>query len=97
MSLNDGKLLRPDLYITSDIALAAYLLLNGYELLGAIDTGTKRKEFGLTHTDPNVLANMDVDIQHKAWEFEGNDCKVFYRQIKTLHHSLDEPIKKEDL
>jgi len=40
---------------------------------------------------------MNADIQHKAWEFEGDDCKVFYRQIKTLHHSLDEPIKKEDL
>ena len=105
MSLNDGRMHSQNLYITTDIALAAYLLLRGYELLGAIDTGTRRKEFGLTHTDPNVLANMYADIQSKADEFENMNLevphdapkrvnfKIYYAEMKNLHHSLDEPIK----
>jgi hypothetical protein len=105
MSLNDGRMHGENLYITTDIALAAYLLLRGYELLGAIDTGTRRKEFGLTNTDPNILSNMYADIQSKADEFENMHLdiphdmpkkvsfKIYYSEMKNLHHSLDEPIK----
>jgi hypothetical protein len=84
------------LYITSDIAFAAYLLMTGYELLGAIDTGTPRKEFGITHTDPEVLAQMEIDVKTKADEFERSDVRVYYRKFQELKHSLDEPIRRPE-
>lgn len=102
MSLADGRIHNKTLYITSDMAFAAYLLLRGYTLLGAIETGQSRKEFGITHTDPYILDSMLADIHSKADEYENMylpiphdpenkvNFKVFYKLTKTIHHSLDE-------
>lgn len=75
MALSDGKLNDNYLYATSDISLAAYLVMSGYELLGAFDNGKignngrQLKEFGLTHTDPYILDNMMADITKRADEY----------------------------
>lgn len=95
------------LYTTSDIALAAYLLMRGFELLGAVDTGTRRKEFGLTHTDPEVLTNMQVIIQSMDDEFNNLffsiphdqssrvNFRIYQQKTKELHRALDEAIRKD--
>jgi hypothetical protein len=84
------------------MAFAAYLLLRGYELLGAIETRCKRKEFGLTNLDPYIVDNMLSDINAKYDEFENMyltvphdptkqvNFRAYYRLTKTIHHSLDE-------
>jgi len=78
MSLSDGHLKDPFLYATSDISLAAYLVMSGYELLGAFDNGKvgnngrKLKEFGLTHTDPYILTDMMSDISKRADEYRNS-------------------------
>jgi hypothetical protein len=76
MSLKDGELKRKDLYLTSDLYFAAYLLMRGYELLGAIDNGSQRKQFGLLTTDDKLLnaplpiAAVEADIAAKNNEYE---------------------------
>jgi hypothetical protein len=95
MSWSDGQMRDNNLYTTSDIALAAYLLTKGFELLGAIDTGSRRKEFGITSTDPEVLIDMEVHLHSLADEYDRSLEKQFYKMIKELHHSLDEAIKRE--
>lgn len=107
MSLQDGQMRNDTLYVTSDIALAAYLLMRGFTLLGAIDTGEKRKGFGLTHTDPEIISTMFITIQSMSDEFENMflplphdknarvNFRVYQRKIKELHHSLDEPVRRE--
>lgn len=95
MSFLDGQMRNDHLYTTSDITLAAYLLTKGFELLGAIDTGSKRKEFGITSTDPERLINMEVHIHGLADEYDRSPEREFYKMIKELHHSLDEAIKRE--
>jgi hypothetical protein len=114
MSLSDGNMNNDYLYATSDISLAAYLVMSGYELLGAFDNGKignngrRLKEFGLTHTDPYVLADMMADISKKADEYRYTFYKgpgeeeaklnfwVHYKTIKQLHHALDEAIKSKE-
>lgn len=95
MSYSDGTMRDPHLYTTSDIALAAYLLTKGFELLGAIDTGSRRKEFGITSTDPHILADMNITIHTLADEYDRSEAKHFYNMIRELHHALDEAIKQE--
>lgn len=76
MGLTDGTMHGESLYITSDIAFAAYLMLRGLELLGAVDTGATgrnghpRLSWGLTSTDPEVLTNMSSLVKAMADEFE---------------------------
>lgn len=41
VSIRDGKLKSADLYVTNDVAFAAYLMSRGYELLGTYDEGIK--------------------------------------------------------
>lgn len=108
MSYRDGNVHDDHLYLTSDIALAAYLLLRNYELLGAIDDGTPRRKFGLTSTDPAVLSNMDADVMAKADEYENMyleiphdpghrvNFKVYYSSFQKLKHSLDSPIRRDE-
>lgn len=96
-----------NLYITSDIALAAYLLMRGFELLGAIDSGTRRKEFGLTHTDPEILTHMELTVQSMADEFDNMflqvphdkearvNFRIYQQKTKELHHALDEAIRND--
>lgn len=107
MSRNDGEMHNEHLYVTSDIALAAYLLIRGLTLLGAIDTGHPRKQFGITSDDPEILANMVAYIDGMIDEYENVYCvlptdtnvrlnfKQYYKQIKELHHALDVALRKQ--
>lgn len=59
-----------EIYFTSDHALAAFLCVRGYTLLGAVDTGSERLEFALTHTDLRKdPPAMISDILDKTTEF----------------------------
>ena len=75
-------------YKTSDYALAAWLCVRGYTLLGAIDAGRydynghPRYDFVLTHqtlrSDPDVMMKNIHDIIEdyaKAFIFEGDEYK----------------------
>ena len=109
MSLNDGKVTNNTLYLTSDIALASYLATRGFILLGAYDKGGPRKEFGLTHTDQEVLDNLEKTVARLADEFDNLHLQIphepesrvnfrmYWRNIKNCHHALDDPIKGDDL
>ena len=109
MSLNDGKVTNEKLYMTSDIDLASYLMTRGFELLGALDNGGPRKEFGLTHTDEAILENLEKTIERMADEFDNLylpipheedqrvNFRVYWRNIKNCHHALDDAIKKDRL
>jgi len=105
MSVRDGSLEHEGVYLTSDIALAAYLLMRGFELLGAIDNGSPRKEFGLTHEDPMVLAHLEQTVRRLADDYENlyhqvphEDTRVNFRvyvqKTRELHRALDEAIRK---
>lgn len=107
MSARDGYLKNDTLYVTNDIALAAYLLMRGFELLGAVDSGLKYKEFGLTHTDPEVLRDLKVAISTMADEYENMylplphdanarvNFKVYQQKMRELHRALDEPVRRD--
>jgi hypothetical protein len=107
LSVRDGNLDHDNLYLTSDIALAAYLLMRGFELLGAIDNGSPRKEFGLTHADPEILANLDQTVRRYADEYDNLylpiphdpvirvNFRVYTQKTRELHRALDEPIRKD--
>lgn len=114
MGLRDGRILdegETPLYLISDIAFAAYLITRGYDLWGSVDTGKTgyngkpRLDYALTHTDPDVLINMSMDVIRKSDEFEhlqleipnnkGTvNIKAYYKNIKQCHHALDNPIKR---
>lgn len=95
MSITDGEVHDDSLYVTSDIAFAAYLLVRGYELLGAIDTGTKRKEFAITSTNEDILRDLHMAVLEQAHAYDRSAEKMFYKMTKELHHALDTAIKKE--
>jgi len=107
MSIRDGNVPTDNLYTTTDMALAAYLMTRGYELLGAIDSGERVKEFGLTHTDPYVLKKLEADVLSKAQEYEGMflpiphdpgnsvNFKVYYKNLRTIYRALDDPIRRD--
>lgn len=110
MSLRDGRQLANesvDSYLTSDISFAAFLILRGYELLGAVDTGAQRKEFGLVPSEALALTGIDVDtdIQAKWDEFENMYLSIphdpdsqlnfrkYYQALRECHRSLDRAIR----
>lgn len=80
--------------------------MRGFELLGAVDSGSKRKEFGLTHTDPEVLANLEHYVRIYADEYENYEYetpnppvvkvsfRVYTHKLNELHRALDEAIRK---
>lgn len=110
MSLNDGKVANEYSYITSDIALASYLMTRGFELLGAVDSGKMgnngkaRLEFGLVY--PNEVEDIDQLVRRLADEFDNLflpipheedqrvNFRVYWRNIKNCHHALDEARNK---
>lgn len=113
MGLDDGNVREKYLYATSDLPFVAFLLLRGYELLGAVETDrvsnkTRRpiKKFGLTHTDPYVLADIGLDVQKKYTEYHDSyfnlvsDPEVslnfynYYLRIKDCHNVLDQALKR---
>jgi hypothetical protein len=62
--------MKAELYLTSDHSLAAFLCMRGYTLLGAVDNGTERKEFALTHYELRKTPElMKEDLLKKTQEF----------------------------
>jgi len=102
MGWSDGYMKNDHLYLTSDIALAAYLLMRGYELLGAVDTGNvgrngrPRLEWGITSTDPELIITMEERLKDLSIQYDRSPERLFYYKIKELHHALDNPIKEND-
>ena len=63
-------------YETSDLAIAAYLMLHNYKLVDASRLSSGR--FSFVFEDPNSTAKK------KAVEFLGSDCCKFDTHIKNL-------------
>jgi len=96
------------LYLISNLDIAAFLCMMGYTLLGAVDNGTERKEFALTHTklkdDP---ASMKDDILQKTQKFDmpfqfldhpGTvSFKEYDIKLRMCKRSLQYPVKLENL
>ncbi len=63
-------------YETSDLAIAAYLMLNNFKLLDA--SRTQSGKFSFVFEDP------DSKAKSKAVEFLSSDCCKFDTHIKNL-------------
>lgn len=102
MSNND------QLYLISNLDIAAFLCMMGYTLLGAVDNGSERKEFALTHTrlkdDPGAMKD---DILQKTQQFDmpfqfmdhaGTvSFKEYDIKLRMCKRALQFPVKKEQL
>lgn len=100
MSIRDGKLRRKDLYLTTDVSFAAYLVTRGYELLGAVDEGMTNPYgkavmyFGLMPTNEEILnahhalARVEADINAKWDEFEN--------MVLRIPHDIEHGINIKD-
>jgi hypothetical protein len=107
MSERDGGMRHDMLYTTSDTPFAAYLVHRGFELLGAIDSGEARKEFGLTSTDPEVLYDLEKTIARARDEFDNMWLAVphapqirlnfseYAKCLKNVQRTLSDAIKKD--
>ena len=68
------------MYETSDLALAAYLLMRGLKLFSASKDTSGRYQFRLQ--DPNSLASgLEVD-------FINSECAVYDHHLRTLRSIL---------
>ncbi len=92
MGQHDGRF-SDNVYLTSDLSFAAYLLLWGFTLLGAIDTEIERKEFGLL--PPADTANTEMLISNLTADFEEKHYRDYYMKIRDLRHALSDPIRRE--
>lgn len=96
------------LYLISNLDIAAFLCMMGYTLLGAVDNGSERKEFALTHTKlkDNPSAMKD-DILSKTQQFDmpfkflDNPGTVSFKEydikLRMCKRSLQFPISLEQL
>jgi hypothetical protein len=102
--------LNDQLYLTSDQAIAAFLCLRGYTLLGAVNNGSDRLEFALTHYElRKTPAEMKADLLEKTQEFtlpfqfpgDKSTHKVSFKEYSTksrmCNKSLRFPISLEQL
>jgi hypothetical protein len=96
------------LYLISNLDIAAFLCMMGYTLLGAVDTGTERKEFALTHTrlkdDPSAMKDdilqktQQFDVPFKFLEHPNTvSFKEYDIKLRMCKRSLQFPIKIESL
>ena len=98
------------LYLTSDHSLAAFLCMRGYTLLGAVDNGTERKEFALTHYELRKnIDEMMADLLQKTQEFtlpftfpdDESGHKVSFKEynikLRMCKKALQFPITLENL
>ncbi len=98
------------LYLTSDHSLAAFLCMRGYTLLGAVNNGTERMEFALTHYQLAKTPNdMKEDLLKKTQEFtlpftfpnDESTHKVSFKEynikLRMCKKALQFPIKQEQL
>lgn len=97
-----------ELYLISNLDIAAFLCMMGYTLLGAVDNGTERKEFALTHTklreDPSAMKD---DILQKTQMFDKPFTFLDYKgtvsfkeydiKLRMCKRSLQYPVKLEQL
>jgi hypothetical protein len=92
MGFNDARF-SDNVYLTSDIAFASYLLMRGFTLLGAIDNDHPRKEFGLYQ--PEDVEDLSSLIDALQLEYDAHQYREFFMNIKTLRRSLDNPVRRE--
>ena len=69
-----------ELYETSDLAIAAYLLLHEFKLVDATRLPTGKFRF--------VFKDPDSKAKSKAVEFLSSDCSKFDTHIKNLKKLL---------
>ena len=67
-------------YETSDLAIAAYLMLNGFELLECGRHPSGKFNF--------VFADPDTKARSKSVEFLSSDCCKFDTHVKNLKKLL---------
>lgn len=91
MGQHDGHI-KDNIYLTSDLSLAAYLLLWGFSLLGAIDNETKRMEFGLV--PPPNTDSLEELIDHLLKEFSEKDYREYSMKVRDLRYALTNPIRR---
>lgn len=82
---------------TSDYPFAAYLMLQGYTLLGCVDPGKEdgRYDFYLTHADPEIRVNIvdNANELRDKYQFEPKGFREYYIHLKTLRRGTRNPIK----
>lgn len=90
-----------DFVKTSDFPYAAYLMLNGYTLLGCVDPGNGdgRYDFYLTHADNDI---RDKIIEHASelrdqYQYEPKGFREFYIHLRMLRRKTRSPIPLEEL
>lgn len=77
---------------TSDTAFAAYLMLNGYTLLDAVDNGEKspsgydRIDLYLTHSEEDIRTNISIHSNELRDEFQSTP-KSFRDYYLCLHRA----------
>lgn len=86
---------------TSDYPYAAYLMLNGYTLLGCVDPedGEGRYDFYLTHADDDIRFNI-IDHSNELrdkYQYEPKGFRDFYIHLRQLRRKTQNPIKKAEL
>ncbi len=96
------------LYLISNLDIAAFLCMMGYTLLGAVDTGTERKEFALTHTklkdDPNAMKDDILRLTQKfdvPFSFLDHPNTVSFKEydikLRMCKRALQFPVSREQL
>lgn len=108
MSLTDGQMRQESLYTTSDTAFAAYLVLKGFVLLGALDNGSPRIQFAFTTTDDSILSDLEFFVNQANEEFENvqysppSDLgirisfKDYYGRLRQVQHELKNAIQDRE-
>lgn len=99
-----------ELYMTSDHSLAAFLCMRGYTLLGAVNSGTERMEFALTHYELRKNPEtMKTDLLQKTQEFtlpftfpnDDSTHKVSFKEynikLRMCKKALQFPVKVDQL
>lgn len=85
---------------TSDTPFAAYLMLQGYTVLGCVDPGNTdgRYDFYFTHSSPEIRDNIDdktTELRDR-YQYESIGYREFYLNLKTLRRMTRNPIRKSD-
>lgn len=96
------------LYLISNLDIAAFLCMMGYTLLGAVDTGTERKDFALTHAqlkdDPMAMKDDILRLTQAfevAFKFMEHPKLVSFKEydikLRMCKRSLQYPVELEAL
>ena len=69
-----------NIYKTSDLSIAAYLMMKGMKLINAYRTGSG--QFMFEFADPDAKGTL------LAIEFTGSDCAVYDNHVRNLKKIL---------